>query len=328
MNLNEENILVIKDLKKYYPIKSGIFNKQTQAIKAVDGINLTIKKGEILGLVGESGCGKSTLGRSILRLLEPTSGEVVFKGNDILSYDRLKMRSLRKEMQIIFQDAGASLNPRMTLGEILETPLDIYQLASGEQKKKKVKELLEIVGLNESYIHRFPHELSGGQKQRIGIARALAVNPDFLVCDEPVSALDVSVQSQILNLMKDLKKTFDLTYLFISHDLSVVNHLCDRVAVMYLGKIVEIADRDKLFNNPSHPYTKALLSAIPIPDPNLKRERIVLKGDVPNPLDPPKGCRFYNRCKYRMKQCETIDPEIDKLEKDHFVACHLYDEAK
>lgn len=327
MSLNEENILVIKDLKKYYPIKSGIFNKQTQAIKAVDGINLTVKKGEILGLVGESGCGKSTLGRSILRLLEPTSGEVIFKGNDILSYDKLKVRSLRKEMQIIFQDAGASLNPRMTLGEILETPLDIFQIASGEEKKKRVKELLEIVGLNESYIHRFPHELSGGQKQRIGIARALAVNPDFLVCDEPVSALDVSVQSQILNLMKDLKKTFDLTYLFISHDLSVVNHLCDRVAVMYLGKIVELADRDKLFNNPSHPYTKALLSAIPIPDPNFKRERIVLEGDVPNPADPPKGCRFYNRCKYRMKQCETIDPAIEQLEDDHFVACHLYDKV-
>ncbi len=327
MSLNEENILVIKDLKKYYPIKSGIFNKQTQAIKAVDGINLTVKKGEILGLVGESGCGKSTLGRSILRLLEPTSGEVIFKGNDILSYDKLKIRSLRKEMQIIFQDAGASLNPRMTLGEILETPLDIFQIASGEEKKKRVKELLEIVGLNESYIHRFPHELSGGQKQRIGIARALAVNPDFLVCDEPVSALDVSVQSQILNLMKDLKKTFDLTYLFISHDLSVVNHLCDRVAVMYLGKIVELADRDKLFNNPSHPYTKALLSAIPIPDPNFKRERIVLEGDVPNPADPPKGCRFYNRCKYRMKQCETIDPAIEQLEDDHFVACHLYDKV-
>lgn len=327
MSLNEENILVIKDLKKYYPIKSGIFNKQAQAIKAVDGINLTVKKGEILGLVGESGCGKSTLGRSILRLLEPTSGEVIFKGNDILSYDKLKIRSLRKEMQIIFQDAGASLNPRMTLGEILETPLDIFQIASGEEKKKRVKELLEIVGLNESYIHRFPHELSGGQKQRIGIARALAVNPDFLVCDEPVSALDVSVQSQILNLMKDLKKTFDLTYLFISHDLSVVNHLCDRVAVMYLGKIVELADRDKLFNNPSHPYTKALLSAIPIPDPNFKRERIVLEGDVPNPADPPKGCRFYNRCKYRMKQCETIDPAIEQLEDDHFVACHLYDKV-
>ncbi|GGB39205.1 ABC transporter ATP-binding protein [Lentibacillus populi] len=321
---DNKNILTVKDLKKHYPVKSNFLNKDKKVVKAVDGINLAIKKGETLGLVGESGCGKSTFGRTILRLIESTSGSVLYNGNNILSYNNKEVRSLRSEMQIIFQDAGASLNPRMTLGEIIRTPLEIFRLAKGTEVEERVIELLNLVGLNESYIHRFPHELSGGQKQRVGIARALAVNPKFLVCDEPVSALDVSVQSQILNLMKKLKETLNLTYLFISHDLSVVNHICDRVAVMYLGKIVEIAHRDKLFNNPSHPYTKALLSAIPIPDPTINRERIVLEGDVPNPTDPPKGCRFYNRCQYRMEKCASIYPSIDKIDDNHFVACHLY----
>lgn len=326
MEHNEQYLLHVSSLKKHYPVKSGFFSKNKRVVKAVDGVDLQIRKGEILGLVGESGCGKSTLGRSILRLIEPTSGSVVFNGRDILKYSKEEVRMMRREMQLIFQDPGASLNPRMTIGEILGAPLDIFGIAKGEEKEKRIIELLQLVGLNEAYVNRFPHEFSGGQKQRIGIARALAVNPKLLICDEPVSALDVSVRAQILNLMKELKQKFDLTYLFISHDLSVVHHLCDRVAVMYLGKIVEIADKDKLYNNPSHPYTKALLSSIPVPDPEAKQEKIILEGDVPNPSDPPSGCHFHKRCPYRMDKCATEVPCLQKVEENHMVACHLFDQ--
>lgn len=327
METNGQTLLEVKDLKKYYTIQSGFRSKNKRVVKAVDGVSLNIKEGEILGLVGESGCGKSTLGRSILRLIEPTSGSVIFNGQDILSYKKKDVRLMRKDMQIIFQDAGASLNPRMTIGEIIGTPLDIFGLAQGEEKEKRIKELLQLVGINEAYVNRFPHEFSGGQKQRIGIARALAVNPKIIICDEPVSALDVSVRAQVLNLMKELKHKLNLTYLFISHDLSVVHHLCDRVGVMYLGKIVELADRDQLFNNPSHPYTKALLSAIPNPDPEVKSEKIILEGDVPNPSDPPSGCHFHKRCAYRIDKCSSVAPCLTQVDDNHFVSCHLYDQA-
>ncbi len=325
MALNAQNLLEVKDLKKYYTIKSGMRDKNKRVVKAVDGVDISIRKGEILGLVGESGCGKSTLGRSILRLIEPTSGSIIYKGSDILSFKKKDVRMMRKDLQIIFQDPGASLNPRMTIGEIIGAPLEIFGLAKGKEKEDRILELLQLVGLNGDYVNRFPHEFSGGQKQRIAIARALAVNPKIIICDEPVSALDVSVQAQVLNLMKELKQKLDLTYLFISHDLSVVHHLCDRVAVMYLGKIVEIADKDQLYRNPSHPYTKALLSAIPNPDPESKSQRIILEGDVPNPADPPSGCTFHKRCAYRLEKCSSEAPCLKRLEKSHFVSCHLYD---
>lgn len=318
-------LLQVKNLKKHYATKSGLLSRKSPVVKAVDGIDLEIRKGEILGLVGESGCGKSTLGRSILRLIEPSSGQVAFEGQDILSYNKERMRLTRKEMQIIFQDSGAALNPRMTVGEIIGAPLDIFGLATGEEKERRIVELLELVGLNRAHMNRYPHEFSGGQKQRIGIARALAVQPKLIVCDEPVSALDVSVRAQILNLMKELKRKFELTYLFISHDLSVVHHLCDRIAVMYLGKIVEIADRDELYRNPSHPYTRTLLSAIPNPDPGAKRERIVLEGDVPNPAKPPSGCSFHTRCPFRMDRCSVDVPALRQIGEGHAVSCHLFD---
>ncbi|MCE3202018.1 ABC transporter ATP-binding protein [Paenibacillus sonchi] len=319
-------LLEVRELKKHYTSKSGLLSRKKPVVKAVDGISLNIRKGEILGLVGESGCGKSTLGRSILRLIEPTSGNIVFEGQDILAYGKEEKRMMRKELQIIFQDSGAALNPRMTVGEIIGAPLDIYGLAQGEAKERRINELLELVGLNKDYVNRFPHEFSGGQKQRIGIARALAVEPKLIVCDEPVSALDVSVRAQVLNLMKELKEKLGLTYLFISHDLSVVHHLCDRVAVMYLGKIVEITDRNELYGNPLHPYTKALLSAIPNPNPEISRERIVLEGDVPSPSNPPAGCSFHTRCPYRMEQCSVEVPFLRQTQGNHSVSCHLYND--
>ena len=325
MECKEEYLLEVKNLKKHYTMKSGFLSKKNPVVKAVDGVDLSIRKGEIVGLVGERGCGKSTLGRSILRLIEPTSGSVVYNGNDILAYSKNDMRLMRNDMQIIFQDTGASLNPRMTIGEIIGAPLDIFGLVEGEAKEKRIQELLQLVGLNEAYVNRFPHEFSGGQKQRIGIARALAVDPKIIICDEPVSALDVSVQAQILNLMKELQRKLDLTYIFISHDLSVVHHLCDRVAVMYLGKIVELSDRDNLYKNPSHPYTKALLSSIPNPDPEMKSERIILEGDIPNPSNPPSGCHFHKRCVYRMDKCFLVQPSLIEIEDNHSVACHLFD---
>ena len=319
-----ETLLEIRDLVKYFPITKGIItSKQVGTVKAVDGISFFINRGETLGLVGESGCGKSTTGRLILRLIEATSGEVFFDGKSIFELGREEMRELRRDMQIIFQDPYASLNPRMTLGDIIGEPMEIHNIARGRAKDEKVRELLEVVGLAHYHARRYPHEFSGGQRQRIGIARALAVNPKLIICDEPVSALDVSVQAQVINLLQDLQKEFRLTYLFIAHDLSVVKHISDRVAVMYLGKIVELAGKHELYSNPQHPYSEALLSAVPIPDPTKRKTRIILEGDVPSPIDPPSGCRFYTRCGYAQEICSEEDPEFVNVGDHHYVACHF-----
>lgn len=323
----ERRLLEVKNLKKYFPVKAGVLRKTVAHVKAVDGVSFHINEGETLGLVGESGCGKSTTGHTILRLLEATGGEVIFDGKDVLSLNRREMREIRKEMQIIFQDPYASLNPRMTVGEIIAEPLIIHKLAKNkEERREKVAWLLDSVGLTADHMSRFPHEFSGGQRQRIGIARALAVNPRLIIADEPVSALDVSIQAQVINLLQDLQKKFSLTYLFIAHDLSVVKHISDRIGVMYLGKIVELADKYELFNNPLHPYTKALLSAIPVPDPEHKKERIILKGDVPNPVNPPKGCPFHPRCPMAKDICKQVAPELKDYGNGHFASCHLLEE--
>lgn len=323
--MSEKKVLLeVRNLKKYFPIAGGIFREPTNYVKAVDDVSFTVMEGETLGLVGESGCGKSTLGRSILRLIEPTSGKIMFDGKDISDYGNKQMRLMRQKMQIIFQDPYASQNPRMTVGEFVGEPLDIFNLADGEQKTKKVISLLERVGLDEFSYDRYPHEFSGGQRQRIGIARALSLNPKLIICDEPVSALDVSVRSQVLNLMQDLQNELNLTYLFISHDLSVVKHIATRVAVMYLGRIVEITGKDELYENALHPYSKALLSAINVPDPAVKVKRIVIKGDVPSPANPPKGCHFHPRCPHAMEVCSQIVPELKETADRHFVSCHLY----
>ncbi len=315
-------LVEVRNLVKHFPVTRGfLFQRQVGVVRALDGVSFAIREGETLGLVGESGCGKTTLGRVMLRLLEPTSGEVLFRGRNIFTLSRGEVRRLRRDMQIIFQDPYSSLNPRMTVGDIVGEPLEIHGLARGREKVRRVQELLEIVGLSPQHINRYPHEFSGGQRQRIGIARALALNPKFIVCDEPVSALDVSIQAQILNLLQELQRTFRLTYLFIAHDLSVVKHISDRVAVMYLGKIVELAPVDALFENPQHPYTEALLSAVPIPDPELKRERILLPGDVPSPVNPPSGCRFHTRCMYAVKRCAAEDPQLEEVSPGHWVAC-------
>lgn len=317
-------LLDVKKLVKHFPIRQGvIFSKQVGAVQAVDDITFNIREGETLGLVGESGSGKTTTGRVILRLIEPTSGEIIFDGTEITELGKDELRELRKEMQIIFQDPYGSLNPRMTVGDIVAEPLQIHNLAKGAEREKRVKELLEIVGLNAFHARRFPHEFSGGQRQRVGIARALAVNPRFIICDEPVSALDVSIQAQVINLLQDLQKEFNLTYLFIAHDLSVVKHISDRVAVMYLGKIVEIADKDALYRNPKHPYTQALLSAIPEADPTIKKERILLEGDVPSPINPPDGCRFHTRCPKVIPLCRVKEVELVDTGGGHMCACHL-----
>jgi oligopeptide transport system ATP-binding protein len=318
-------ILEVKNLYKYFPITKGfIFQKQVGAVKAVDDVSFVIHRGETLGLVGESGCGKTTTGRVILRLMEPTSGEAAFEGRNIFSLNKDGLRRMRRDLQIIFQDPYSSLNPRMTVGDIIGEPLEIHNLARGREKMRRVQELLEIVGLAPYHANRYPHEFSGGQRQRIGIARALAVNPKLIICDEPVSALDVSIQAQVLNLLEELQKEFGLTYLFIAHDLSVVKHISDRIAVMYLGRIVEIADADELFANPQHPYTEALLSAVPIPDPAVRRERIILPGDVPSPVNPPAGCRFHTRCLYARESCRTNDQQlIDYWGNGHYVACEV-----
>jgi oligopeptide/dipeptide ABC transporter ATP-binding protein len=319
-----EILLEARGIKKYFPVKKGFLKKQISYVKAVDGLSFEVYKGETLGIVGESGCGKSTTGRLLIRLLDATEGQVIYQGHNILDYSNAKMRELRKDLQIVFQDPYSSLNPRMTVGDILEEPLVNFNVHSKQERKEKVANLLKVVGLGDHAIHRYPHEFSGGQRQRIGIARALTLNPKLIIADEPVSALDVSIQSQILNLLKDLQKEFDLTYIFISHDLSVVNHFCDRVLVMYLGKAVEISPKRQLFNDPLHPYSKALLSAVPVPNPMLKKERIVLSGDVPSPSNPPAGCAFHPRCPACMEVCKQIRPELQRFEDGRMVACHLY----
>ena len=318
-------LLHVRDLRVYFPVTAGlIFQRKVADVKAVDGVTFYIRKGETLGLVGESGCGKSTTGRAILQLYRPTSGSVQFGETELTQLKGGDLRRMRRKMQMIFQDPYASLNPRMSAGAIIGEPLAIHNLAKGEQRRERVAELMRIVGLNPFYASRFPHEFSGGQRQRIGVARALAVEPDFIVADEPVSALDVSIQAQIINLLEDLQEQFGLTYLFIAHDLSVVRHISDRIAVMYLGKLMELTGRDELYENPLHPYTKALLSAVPIPDPVLeeKRERIMLSGDVPSAMAPPPGCVFNTRCPIVIDECRTVIPEWREVSKDHWVACH------
>jgi oligopeptide transport system ATP-binding protein len=320
-------LLEVRNLKMHFPLTQGIiFQRKVGAVQAVDGVSFAVNRGETLGLVGESGCGKSTTGRAILQLYKPTEGNVIFNGKDLTTLDGTDMRRMRRHLQMIFQDPYASLNPRMTVGNIVSEPMQIHKLVPKGERTQRVQELLQTVGLNPYFANRYPHEFSGGQRQRIGIARALAANPDFIVCDEPVSALDVSIQAQIVNLLEDLQEQFGLTYLFIAHDLSVVRHISNRVAVMYLGKIVELADRNDLYDNPLHPYTKALLSAVPIPDPVIEkqRERIILTGDVPSPINPPSGCHFHTRCPYVMDVCKKVDPNFADQGSNHFVACHLY----
>ncbi len=329
---NDNDILLkVENLKMYFPITRGIVIQRTVGhVKAVDDISFFIRRGETFGLVGESGCGKSTTGRAILQLYRPTAGKVYFNKDgemvDLTSIKGKELQNMRRRMQIIFQDPYASLNPRMTVGAIVGEPLEIHKIASGKERTEKVKDILRLVGLNPYVINRYPHEFSGGQRQRIGIARALAINPQFIVCDEPISALDVSIQAQVINLLEDLQEKLGLTYLFIAHDLAVVRHISTRVAVMYLGKLVEIADRDELYEHPLHPYTQALLSAAPIPDPVIeeKRQRIILEGDVPTPINPPQGCNFSTRCPRAMDICREVEPELKEVAPGHFVACHLY----
>ena len=322
-----EVLIQVEDLKKHFPIMRGVMRRQVGAVQAVDGLTFNIYKGETLGLVGESGCGKSTTGRTILQLLAPTAGRVMYGGQNLTELNKSEMRKNRRDMQMIFQDPYASLNPRMTVGGIIGEPLQIHNIGDSKARKERIQELMGLVGLNPFFINRYPHEFSGGQRQRIGIARALATNPSFIVADEPISALDVSIQAQVVNLMDDLKAELGLTYLFIAHDLSMVRYISDRVAVMYLGRIVELSDRDSIFERPLHPYTQALLSAIPFPDPEKeeKRQRLILEGDVPSPANPPAGCRFHPRCRYATDICSKEDPEFRELGGDgvgHMVACH------
>jgi len=321
-------LLDARNIVKYYPIHGGVFMKEVASVKAVDDVSLTIREGETLGLVGESGCGKTTFGRTILRLEAPTSGEIYFERENILAYDPEQMRALRKKMQIIFQDPFSSLNPRKTVSHIIGYPLLIHGGLSKPEREKKVLELLEVVGLRKEHMRRYPHQFSGGQRQRIGVARALALNPKLIICDEPVSALDVSIQAQVINLLKDLQEAFGLTYLFISHNLSVVEHVSDRVAVMYLGKLAELADSQTLYRTPLHPYTRALLAASPVPDPTLTRKRLIIKGDVPSPINPPPGCRFHTRCTFANARCKAEIPSLIPHASGSQVACHAVEENR
>jgi oligopeptide transport system ATP-binding protein len=324
MLLMTDVLLKVDNLKKYFPITGGLFGKTVGHVKAVDDVSFYVRKGETLGLVGESGCGKSTTGRVLMRLLEATEGSVVFEDQELTSLNSNAMRKMRKEIQMVFQDPFASLNPRHTVEKILEEPLIVHGIGDKEERKRRVREMLEVVGLSSYHAKRYPHQFSGGQRQRIGIARALMTKPKLIIADEPVSALDVSIQSQVLNLLEDLQKEFGLTYIFIAHDLGVVKHISDRVGVMYLGRLVEITDSEKLYEKPLHPYTKALLDSIPIPDPDVKKERELLSGDLPSPSNPPLGCAFHTRCRDCMDICKTTRPEMKEIEPGHFAACHLY----
>lgn len=321
-----EYLLKVENLKKYFPIRKGIFGRKVRYVKAVDNVSFSIKPGETLGLVGESGCGKTTTGRTIIKLYEPTGGKIYFDNKDITNLSRKEIMPIRKQMQMIFQDPYASLNPRMTVSDIIMESMIVHNMYTDKERKDRVKELLDIVGLNSEQANRYPHEFSGGQRQRVGIARALAVEPKFIICDEPISALDVSIQAQIMNTLEDLQSKYNLTYLFIAHDLSMVKHISNKIAVMYLGNMVEIAESNELYLHPQHPYTKALLSAIPIPDPDKakERKRIMLEGEVPSPIKPPRGCKFHPRCKYRKKICAEDQPMLKDLGNNHMVACHLF----
>ena len=319
----KEPLLEVKDLKKYFPIKGGIFSKAIGYVYAVDGVSFYLNEGESLGLVGESGCGKSTTARAILRLIEPTEGEILFQGKDICKLNPTEMRSVRRDMQIVFQDPYASLDPRRTVEQIIGEPLDVFRISTKKERKDRIAYLLQKVGLSPDHARRYPHEFSGGQRQRIGIARALALNPKLIIGDEPVSALDVSIQAQVINLLEDIQKEFNLSYMIIAHDLAVVEHVCDRIAVMYLGRIVELAKDRELYTSPLHPYTIALLSAIPVPDPNITKKRIILEGDVPSPMRPPSGCHFHTRCPQKNEECKTTVPQLTDIGDGHYVACHL-----
>jgi peptide/nickel transport system ATP-binding protein len=322
-NQKGETLVEVNDLVKYFPVRAGLLQRVVNQLKAVDGVSFVVKKGETLGLVGESGCGKTTVGRTMLRLIEPTSGVIKFDDKDVLSLKPRDLKTVRRDMQIIFQDPYASLDPRVPIGESVMEGLHIHQIGTHKERVDIMRETLQKVGLEDYHARRYPHEFSGGQRQRIGIARALALRPKFIICDEPVSALDVSIQSQVLNILKDLQAEFGLTYLFIAHNLSVVEHVSDRVAVMYLGKIVELTSREELFRNALHPYTQALMSAIPVPNPRLRRQRIILKGDVPSPLNPPKGCRFHPRCPVAIEKCSHEEPPLLEVSPEHWVACWL-----
>jgi oligopeptide transport system ATP-binding protein len=322
-----EQLLKVNGLKKYFPINGGILGRKQGEVKAVDDVSFYVRKGETLGIVGESGCGKSTTGRLLMRLMDPTEGSIVFEDKEIMKMSKSELKAVRRDIQMVFQDPYASLNPRHSVKKILEEPLIVHGVGNKEQRRKQIQEMMDVVGLSTYHLDRYPHQFSGGQRQRIGIARALMTKPKLIIADEPVSALDVSIQAQVLNLLKDIQAEFGLTYIFIAHDLGVVRHISDRVGVMYLGKLVELADSEELYTNPLHPYTKALLSSVPIPDPDIKREKIELTGDIPSASNPPSGCPFHTRCAYAMEACNSVIPVYQELEKGHYAACHLYDDA-